>query len=105
MQKTLFAVKFEAIIETRKRVAVATIYVAKSGNLIPATTAQDLNIDETQTPKAQPQRRISYNIRGKVESALEELENNGIIERVPENQPTSSLGFSESGMDQKRTVM
>ena len=35
-----FAGKFEEIIETRKRVTVATIYVAKtpnSGNLIPAT--------------------------------------------------------------------
>ena len=128
-----FAGKFEAIIETRKRVAVATIYVAKtpnSGNLISSTTAQDLglislhinkiteskdtkinkiiakhskvisglgklkgkqiklSIDQTQSPKAQPQRRIPYHIREKVESALEELENNDIIERVPENQPT-----------------
>ena len=39
-----FAGKFEAIIETRKCVSVATIYVAKtpnSGNLISSTTAQD----------------------------------------------------------------
>ena len=95
---------------TRKRVAVATIYAAKtpnSGNLISATTAQDLgvisprinkvteskdkkldsiiskhskvfsglekqkgkqvklNIDQTQPPKAQPQRRIPYHVRDK----------------------------------------
>ncbi len=39
--------KFEATIETRKRVAVATFYVTKtttSGNLISATTAQDLGL-------------------------------------------------------------
>jgi hypothetical protein len=37
-----FVGKFEATIETRKRVTVATFYVTKtttSGNLIPATTA------------------------------------------------------------------
>ena len=47
-----------------------------------------LSIDQTQSPKAQPQRCIPYHIREKVERALEELENNDIIERVPENQPT-----------------
>jgi hypothetical protein len=38
-----FLGKFEALIETKKRIAVATFYVAKtpnSGNLISATTAQ-----------------------------------------------------------------
>ena len=40
-----FLGKFEALIETKKRIAVATFYVAKttnSGNLISATTAQEL---------------------------------------------------------------
>jgi hypothetical protein len=128
-----FQGKFEATVETRKRVAVATFYVAQtpdSGNLISATTAQDLglislhinkvlkskdakidkmlskhakvfsglgklkdekvklNIDQSQQPKAQPQRRIPYHIREKVTCALEELDKDDIIERVPENQPT-----------------
>ena len=128
-----FVGKFEATIETRKRIAVATFYVTKtatSGNLISASTAQDLglislylhrisdtndknldnilnkrakvfqgleklktdkvklNIDTHQAPKAQPQRRIPYHIRQKVENAIEELEKQDIIERVPESQPT-----------------
>ena len=47
-----------------------------------------LNIDQTQTPKAQPQRRIPYHVQDKIESALEDLESNDIIERLPENTPT-----------------
>ena len=47
-----------------------------------------LSIDHNQPPKEQSQRRIPYHVRDKVENALEELENNEIIERVPENQPT-----------------
>ena len=47
-----------------------------------------LNIDQPQSPKAQPQKRIPYHVRDKIESALDELENNDIIKRVPENQPT-----------------
>ena len=42
-----FIGKFEAIVETRKRVSVATFYVAKkedSGNLISSSTAQELGI-------------------------------------------------------------
>jgi hypothetical protein len=42
-----FLGKFEALIETKKRIAVATFYVAKttnSGNLISATTAQELGL-------------------------------------------------------------
>ena len=42
-----FQGKFEAVIETRKRIAVATFYVAQtsnSGNLTSATTAQDLGL-------------------------------------------------------------
>ena len=44
-----------------------------------------LNIDKEHTPKAQPQRRIPFHIRADI---LEELEQQDIIERVPENQPT-----------------
>jgi hypothetical protein len=43
-----FLGKFEALIETRKRVAVATFYVVKtldSGNLISSATAQDLGLN------------------------------------------------------------
>ena len=128
-----FKGKFDAVIETRKRVAVATFYVPQTpdgGNLISATTAQELglislhvnkvsntkdtnvntilskhakvfdglgklkgqqvklNIDPDHPPRAQPQRRIPYHIREKVTSALETLENDDIIERVPETQPT-----------------
>ena len=128
-----FLGKFEALIETRKRVAVATFYVVKtldSGNLISSATAQDLglislhinklsttndknldkilskhatvfkglgkpndvkvqlNIDQDQTPKIQPNRRIPFHIRNKVKNALEELEQEDVIERVPDKQPT-----------------
>ena len=128
-----FIGKFETTAETRKRIAVATFYVAKttdSGNLISLTTAQELglislhlnkvsmtkdrklgkildkhakvfsdlgklkgekvklNIDKEQAPKAQPQRRIPYHIREEVKCALSELEQQDIIERVPDNQPT-----------------
>ena len=47
-----------------------------------------LNIDKEHTPKAQPQRRIPFHIRADIQRALEELEQQDIIERVPENQPT-----------------
>ena len=125
--------KFEALIETRKRVTVATFYVVKtpdSGNLISSTTAQDLglislhinklsntkdkkldkiltkhatvfeglgklndvtiklNIDPEQTPKTQPTRRIPFHIRDQVKHALEALEQDDVIERVPDKQPT-----------------
>ena len=128
-----FVGKFEAVIETRKRVTVATFYVTKttdSGNLISSQTAQELglislhlhkvsstndnkldrilnkhanvfnglgklkgdkiklNIDKEHTPKAQPQRRIPFHIRADIQRALEELEQQDIIKRVPENQPT-----------------
>ena len=42
-----FLSKFEAVIETRKRISVATFYVAKgkkSGNLLSLSTAQDLGL-------------------------------------------------------------
>ena len=128
-----FVGKFEAVIETRKRVTVATFYVTKttdSGNLISSQTAQELglislhlhkvsstndnkldgilnkhanvfnglgklkgdkiklNIDKEHTPKAQPQRRIRFHICADIQRALEELEQQDIIEGVPENQPT-----------------
>ena len=128
-----FVGKFEAVIETRKRVTVATFYETKttdSGNLISSQTAQELglislhlhkvsstndnkldgilekhakvfnglgklkgdkiklNMDKEHTPKAQPQRRIPFHIRADIQRALEELEQQHIIERVPDNQPT-----------------
>ena len=39
-------------------------------------------------PQAQPQRRIPYNIRDKVEKAVKDLEKEEIIEPVPGTQPT-----------------
>ena len=47
-----------------------------------------LNIDKEITPTAQPQRRIPSHIREKVGEALKELESEGIIEPVPDDQPT-----------------
>ena len=47
-----------------------------------------LNIDKEITPTAQPQRRIPFHIREKVGEALKELESEGIIEPVPDDQPT-----------------
>ena len=127
-----FLGKFDAVIETKKRIAIATFYVAKgtnSGNLLSLSTAQDLglislhldklstkddglakiinkhasvftglgklkgakvtlSIDETKTPRAQPQRRIPYHVRQKVKEALAQLEKEDIIERVPEDEGT-----------------
>jgi hypothetical protein len=132
-----FLGKFEALVDTRKRVAVATFYVVKtldSANLISSARAQDLglisfhqslhinklsttndkkldkilskhatvfkglgklndvkvqlNIDQDQTPKIQPNRRIPFHIRNKVKNALEELEQEDVIDRVPDKQPT-----------------
>ena len=127
-----FLGKFEETIETRRRVTVATFYVAKTvdgGNLISVTTTQDvrlvslhlklsetndkkldsiinkhsnvfnglgklkgetvkLNIDKNQTPRAQHQRRIPYHTRDKVQTALKQLEEQDIIERVPDDQAT-----------------
>ena len=124
--------KFEAVIETRKRISVATFYVAKAancGNLLSLSTAQELglislyldkltskdaalenilqkhsksfsdlgklkgekvklDIDKTKIPKAQSQRRIPYHIREKVKNAVTELENQDVIEKVPENEAT-----------------
>lgn len=45
-------------------------------------------IRSSRTPKVQPQTRIPYHIREKITAALEELEKEDIIERVPDNQPT-----------------
>ena len=47
-----------------------------------------LDIDKTKIPKAQPQRRIPYHIREKVKNAIIELENQNVIEKVPENKAT-----------------
>ena len=47
-----------------------------------------LNIDKEKTPTAHPQRRIPFHICEKVGEALKELESEGIIELVPNDQPT-----------------
>jgi len=47
-----------------------------------------LNIDPEVIPQAQPQRRIPFHIREKVEKAVKDLEKEGIIEPVPDTQPT-----------------
>ena len=47
-----------------------------------------LNVDKEVIPVAQPQRRIPYHIRGKVEKAVEKLQAQGLIEKVPADQPT-----------------
>ena len=127
-----FLGKFDAVVETKKRVALGTFYVTKgidSGNLLSLSTAQDLglvslhlqklstmdgnissiinkhasvftglgklkgakvtlSIDETKTPKAQPQRRIPYHVRQQVKIALTQLEKEDIIEKVPEHEGT-----------------
>lgn len=127
-----FLGKFDAVIETRKRISVATFYVTKGencGNLLSLDTARELalislhidklthkdtaldnilkrnskvfsglgklkgqtiklDIDKTKTAKAQPQRRIPYHIREKVKDAITELENQDIIEKVPDGEAT-----------------
>ena len=127
-----FVIKFDAVIETKKKVSVATFYVTKAencGNLLSLTTAQELglislhidkltskdapienivqknskvfsglrklkgekiklDIDETKTLRAQPQRRVPYHIWEKVTSAITELETQDIIEKVPESEAT-----------------
>ena len=53
-----FIGKFETTVETRKRIAVATFYVAKtidSGNLISLTTAQELGLISLQLNKDERQ--------------------------------------------------
>lgn len=46
-----------------------------------------LNIDEKAIPQAQPQRRVPFHFRKKVNAAVKELEHEGIIEPVPEDSP------------------
>ena len=47
-----------------------------------------LSINKEYPPKTQPLRRIPYHMRKKVEEALLDLEKEGIIERIPENEGT-----------------
>ena len=47
-----------------------------------------LNIDDKVIPIAQPQWRIPFHVKDKVKDAIEKLEKEGIIKRVPESQPT-----------------
>ena len=74
--------KFDAVVETRKRMTVYVGQGQNSGNLL------SLSADKAITPKALPQRRIPYHIRDKVKIALKELEKQDVIERVPEDQAT-----------------
>ena len=128
-----FTGKFDATIETKKRMTVATLFVVKgsnnSGNLMSLTTAKELglislhinqlttkdgsidnilqkhskifdgvgklqdtkvifSIDVNKALKVQPQRRIPYHVRQKVKTALKELEEQDIIEKVPDNEGT-----------------
>ena len=128
-----FTGKFDATIETKKRITLATLFVVKgsnnSGNLMSLSTAKDLglislhtnqvttkdgsidnifqkhskifdgvgklqdtkvilSIDVNKAPKVQPQRRIPYHVRQKVKTALKELEEQNIIEKVPDNEGT-----------------
>ena len=55
--------------------------------------AVKLNIDDKVIPIARPQRRIPFHVRDKVEDAIEKLEKEGIIERVPESQPTPCVSL------------
>ncbi|CAB4005816.1 uncharacterized protein K02A2.6-like [Paramuricea clavata] len=48
----------------------------------------ELAIDETVTHVAQPQRRIPFHLRQKVENEIKKLEHDDIIEKIPENTPT-----------------
>ena len=48
----------------------------------------ELAVDDTVPPVAQPPRRIPFHLRQKVESELCKLEQDDIIEKVPENTPT-----------------
>ena len=48
----------------------------------------ELAIGGTAAPVAQPQRRIPFHLRHKVENELEKLEHDDIIEKIPDNTPT-----------------
>jgi hypothetical protein len=75
-----FLGKFEETIETRKRVTVATFYVTKtsnSENLISATTAQELGLDNVSLHlKKLSQEHVNFVTRNSVPKAmtLEEVE-------------------------------
>ena len=47
-----------------------------------------LNIDKEVIPVAQPQQHLPYHIQGAVAMAVEKLEAQGLIEKVPAYQPT-----------------
>ncbi len=54
-----------------------------------------LYINETVTPVAQPRRRVTFHLRQKVEDETNKLEQDDIIEKVPENTP-NRMGFPSS---------
>ena len=47
-----------------------------------------VNIDDSVTPVAEPHRRIPYHLRKKVAEAIQQLEQDDIIEKVPDTQAT-----------------
>ena len=63
-----------------------------------------MNIDPEVIPQAQPQRRIPYHIHDKVEKAVKDLEKEGIIEPVPDTQPTTWISPIVAVPKNDRTV-
>ena len=68
--------------------------MTKTSNVFWITTAPfsleqvELAIHETVAPVTQPQRRIPFHLRQKVENELERLEHDDIIDKIPDNTPT-----------------
>ena len=54
----------------------------------PKNQQVDLAIHNTVSPVAQPQRRIPFHLRHKVESEIQKLKREYIIEKIPEDTPT-----------------
>ena len=65
------------------------IQMTKSSNIFWITTPLFL-VDwvNSVTPVAQPQRRIPFHLRQKIENEIKKLEHDDIIEKIPENTPT-----------------
>jgi hypothetical protein len=63
--------------------------MTKSSNIFWITTPLFL-VDwvNSVTPVAQPQRRIPFHLRQKIENEIKKLEHDDIIEKIPENTPT-----------------
>ncbi|CAB3984924.1 Hypothetical predicted protein [Paramuricea clavata] len=101
-QPVKFLGKFEAVVETRKRLSVAMFYVVKgqnSGNLLPPATAQDLGLitlhlnhvttkDDNLDEMLGKHTKVFHGLGKLKEDALKALEKEDVIERVPENEAT-----------------